>query len=139
VKKETRDKLKQIGCVHYDYIQINAFYAKIPPEALDTVISLVNEGEVRYLGRIPTQAKIYPELLNEARSHPFTSIPVVVELFPDMTQEDIDSLRSFMQVDSYHFAPSYVVYGSARGFRIIDIIKLNYVHWIEKEGICTIQ
>jgi hypothetical protein len=44
VDRETRDLIKQSGCILYDHISNNAFFAKIPPEALDTVISLVNRG-----------------------------------------------------------------------------------------------
>lgn len=54
VDKDTLDKLKQSGCILYDPVENNAFFIKIPPQALDSVISLVENGKIRYLGRIPT-------------------------------------------------------------------------------------
>jgi hypothetical protein len=126
--KETRDTLNQIGCHLYPGTE-NAFFAKIPPEALDTVISLVNGGKVRYLGQIPTEAKISPELMTEAQENPNNSLRLNMQIFKDTSDSDIATLRQFMQI--YYEDDTYIS-GEAPAGNIKDIIALNFVQWVEK-------
>ena len=132
VDQDTRDILQQSGCILYDRVPNNAFYAKIPPEALDTVVSLVETGKARYLGYIPIDAKIDQTLLNKAQENPDNSIHVEVHILGDPNQSHIDSLKSLMQIDSYH-AGSNFVYGTAKGSSINDIANLNFVKWIAEQ------
>ena len=137
VYEDTRDKLQQSGCVLYDYLANYAFYCMIPPEALDTVVSLVKSGKVRYLGNIPIEAKISPQLLAKTQINPDNSFHVTILLLGELNQSNIDSLRNFMQVDSYYPVP-YIVYGIATASSINDIAALNFVEWIEEETPLTL-
>jgi hypothetical protein len=129
VDKETRDTLNKIGCIIYPGGG-PAFYAKIPPEALDTVISLVNSGKVRYLGRIPTEAKYYPELLTKAQQNTNNPIKIAIQLFNDASDSDIATLSQLMRID-WHWNDS--IAGEAPAGNIKDIIALNFVRWIEED------
>ena len=134
--KETRDTLDQIGCI-LDPVGNHAFYAKIPPEALDTVISLVNNGKVRYLGRVPTEAKYYPELLTKAQQNPNNPIKIAIQVFNDASDSDIATLSQLMRID-WHWTDS--IAGEAPAGNIKDIIALNFVRWIEEDlpmGLCN--
>ncbi len=134
--KETRDTINQIGCILYPGTE-NAFFAKILPEGLDTVISLVNNGKVRYLGRIPTEAKYYPELLAKAQKNPNNPIDVAIQLFDDASDSDLDTLNQLMRID-WHWTDS--IAGEAPGGNIKDIISLNFVRWVEEDlpmGLCN--
>jgi len=137
VDKDTRDTLQQSGCVLYGYLANNAFYCRIPPEALDTVISLVESGKVRYLGNIPIEAKISPQLLAKTQINPDNSFHVTILLLGELNQSNIDTLRNFMQVDSYYPVP-YILYGIATASSINDIAALNFVEWIEEETPLTL-
>jgi hypothetical protein len=127
--KETRDTINQISSILYP-IGNHAFYAKIPPEALDTVISLVNSGKVRYLGRIPTEAKYNPQLLAKAQQNPNNPIAVAIKLFDDASDSDLDTLNQLMRID-WHWTDS--IAGEAPAGNIKDIIALNFVQWIEED------
>jgi len=134
--KETRDTINQIGCI-LNPVGNHAFYAKIPPEALDTVISLVNSGKVRYLGRIPIEAKYYPQLLTKAQQNPNNPIDVAIQLFDDASDSDIDTLNKLMRID-WHWTDS--IAGETPAGNIKDIIALNFVRWIEEDlpmGLCN--
>lgn len=136
VDKDTRDQLKQSGCILYDPVENNAFFIKIPPEALDTVISLVKSGKVRYLGRIPMEAKIKASLLAKAQANPEISFDVGITLFDKADPSQINSLKDIMKVDNYYDILNSV-YGSVTGIRIQDIIDLNFVEWVEEGSYAT--
>lgn len=138
VDKDTRDKLKQSGCILLDPVENNAFYIKIPPEALDTVISLVKSGKVRYLGRIPMEAKIKPSLLTKAQANPDTSFEVGITLFDKANPSQMNSLKDIMKVDNYYDVAN-AVFGTVTGNRIQDIIDLSFVEWIEEQGYSTLS
>ncbi len=134
--KETRDTINRIGC-NLDPLGNHVFYAKIPPEALDTVISLVNSGKVRYLGRIPIEAKYYPELLTKAQANPNIPIKVAIQLFDNASDSDLATLNQLMRID-WHWTDS--VAGETPAGNIKDIIALNFVQWIEEDfpmGFCN--
>jgi hypothetical protein len=135
--KETRDTLNQIGCILYPGTE-NAFYAKIPPEALDTVISLVNSGKVRYLGRIPDQAKIRPELLSKMQANPDKSFQIIVGLFDNPDSSQMEQLGNIMQFNSRYYSILNDVYGTIPGNRIQDIIDLSFVVGIEEQSYSTV-
>jgi len=133
--KETRDTISRIGCL-LGPIGNHAFFAKFPPESLDTVISLVNSGKVRYLGRIPMETKYRPELLAKALANPNSSIKVAIQLFDDASDSDLATLNQLMRID-WHWTDS--VAGEAPAGNIKDIIALNFVRWIEEDlpmGFC---
>jgi hypothetical protein len=134
--KETRDTLNQIGCILYPGTE-NAFYAKIPPEALDTVISLVNSGKIRYLGRIPNEAKIRPELLSKMQANPDKSFQIEVRLYENPDSSQMDQLGNIMQFNSRYYSILNSVYGTIPGNRIQDIIDLSFVGWIEEQSYST--
>jgi hypothetical protein len=127
--KETRDTLNQIGCI-LDPVGNHVFYAKIPPEALDTVILLVNDGKIRYLGRVPTEAKYYPELLTKAQQNPNNPIKIAIQLFNVASDSDIATLNQLMRID-WHWKDN--IAGEAPAGNIKDIIALNFVRWIEED------
>ncbi len=135
--KETRDTLNQIGCILYPGTE-NAFYAKIPPEALDTVISLVNSGKVRYLGRIPIEAKIRPELLSKMQANPDKSFQIIVQLFDNPDSSQMNQLGDIMQFNSNYYSILDTVYGTVPGNRIQDIIDLSFVRWIGEQSYSTV-
>jgi hypothetical protein len=135
--KETRDTLNQIGCILYPGTE-NAFYAEIPPEALDTVISLVNSGKVRYLGRIPVEAKIRPELLSKMKANPDKSFQIIVSLFDNPDSSQMNQLGNIMQFNSKYYSILNDVYGTIPGNRIQDIIDLSFVVWIEEQSHSTV-
>jgi len=135
VDKETRDTINQIGCT-LNPVGNHAFYAKIPPDALDTVISLVNTGKVRYLGRIPDEAKISPELLDKAQLNPNNSIKINLRIFDDASDSDIDTLSKLMRID-WHWTDS--IAGKAPADNIKDIIALNFVLWVEEQCIMSFE
>jgi len=126
----TRNTLDQIGCILYEYVDGCAFYAKIPPEALDTIFSLVDTGKVRYLGHIPTEAKIDPEFLNKALANPDHQYKLGIEFFDKATPDLVDSLKDTVQVEIYYYDISNDIGGTAFGRNIPSIISLNHVKWI---------
>jgi hypothetical protein len=138
VDKDTRDKLEQLDCILLDPVENNAFFIKIPPEALDTVISLVKSGKVRYLGRIPMEAKIKPSLLTKAQANHDTSFEVGITLFDKANPSQINSLKDIMKVDNYYDVAN-AVFGTVTGNRIQDIIDLSFVEWIEEQGYSTLS
>jgi len=127
--KETRDTINQISSILYP-IGNHAFYAKIPPEALDIVISLVNNGKIRYLGRIPIETKYYPELLTKAQQNPNSPINLAIKLFDDASDPDLAILSKLMRID-WHWTDA--VAGEAPAGNIKDIIALNFVQWVEED------
>ncbi len=133
VDKDTRDLLKQVGCIFYDYVPSYAFYAKIPPEAMDTIISLVESRKVRYLGLIPDEAKIEPELLAKAQENPDTQFNLIIQFFDKANPTLVNSLKDIIRVTSYHYDISNNIFGTAFGSSIPDIMAMNHVKWIEEE------
>ena len=131
VDEETRNALKQLGVVFLDSIDYHTYYAKIPPEAFDTLESLVDTGKIRYMGNIPAEAKIRPELLAKAQEKPYDLYFIVVKLFED-DETKVNELKKIMQIESYSKI-THNVFGDARGSNIVKIYNLDFVRWVEEE------
>ena len=71
---EVRYRLEEAGMTFYDYAGVAAMYAKVPSQALDALQNAMMEKTVRYVGNIPTQAKVDPNLAAQAaplRKNPY--------------------------------------------------------------------
>jgi hypothetical protein len=135
VDKDTRDSLQRSGCILYNHISNNAFYAKIPPESLDTVISLVVAGKVRYLGHIPIEAKISPGLLAKTKENPNNSLNLTVQVFKDTSDSEINTLGRILQIDYHYYSKGDTfIFGETPASSIKDIIALSFVQWVEEES-----
>lgn len=132
VDQDIRDLIQQSGCILYDPIPNCAYYVKIPPESLDTVISLVKSGKTRYLGHVPSEAKIQPELLAKMQTSPDETFEIAVHLVDEPDESQLNALGDIMQFYSHYYLILDTVGGFTEGNRIQDIANLGFVEWIEE-------
>ena len=133
VDEETRNILRELGVVFLDPIDGHTYYTKISSESFDTLESLVDEGKIRYIGIVPAEAKIRPELLAKAQEKTDDFYLIVVKLFEDdETKVNVNELKKFMRIESYSKV-THDVYGDVSGGNIIKICDLDFVRWVEEE------
>ena len=138
VDATTRDKIEEIDVVLLQYTQDNAFYAKIPKSAFETIDSLVVDRKIRYIGEIPYDAKIKQQLNEEVRANPDSEYGIVVYLFERPAISQLIMLKKEMDIHSYS-GTTYFVYGTAEGRDIIEIADMDFVKLVEKQTTATIS
>ncbi|MFA4935295.1 MAG: hypothetical protein WC568_05615, partial [Candidatus Methanoperedens sp.] len=124
--------LGKLGVVLLDYTQDNAFYAKIPQDAFEFLSTLIAEKKIRYIGTIPSEAKIKPEFLKEAQKNPDELYQIVVYLLEEPTESNLKNLKEYMQIHSYSDV-TYLVYGDAKGSKLSKIYDFTFIKLIEPE------
>ncbi len=133
-----RDKIEEAGIVLLEYIQDNAFYAKVPQSAFSTITSLIADEKIRYLGTVPYDAKISQQIIEDVQTNPDSDYNIVVHLFEKPTKDQLRTFGEYMRIDSYSDV-TYFVYGTAKGSEIAKIPNQDFVKLIEKENPVSIS
>ncbi|NOQ55281.1 MAG: hypothetical protein GQ477_00585 [Nanohaloarchaea archaeon] len=134
----TRDKIEELDIALLQYINDNAFYAKIPKSAFDSIDGLVLDKKIRYVGNIPLDAKIRQAFQEELKNNSDSMYGVTVFLFERPTISQLIKLELDMDVYSYSDV-TYFVYGSASGNDIVDISKMDFVKFIERQASASVS
>ena len=135
---EARYRLEDAGVAFYDYMDVAGFYAKVPPEAAPLLESMLQEGEVRYVGGIPAEAKARPALVAEAVRNPAAEREIVVLTFDEPTPAQLEELGRWMAIERRSTGPIKIVEGRASGASILALAKLGYVRWVEERSEATL-
>ena len=89
---EARSRLEDAGVAFYDYLDVSGLYARVPPEAAPLLESMVREGQVRYVGSIPAEAKTRPALVAAAVQNPAMEREILVLTFGEPTPAHLEEL-----------------------------------------------
>ncbi len=118
-----------MGIVFYDYVPYHAYYAEAPLSSLDRLQALLRQGTIRYVGAIPSAAKIDESFLREVSENPGKSYQVAIEFFPSESSEYEQILDQFIEVFS---STDDLVIGRLYGNDIQAIYQKNTVRWVEE-------
>jgi subtilisin family serine protease len=135
---EARYRLEDAGVAFYDYMDVAAFYAKVPPEAALLLESMLQEGQVRHVGGIPADAKVKPGLVIQATRSPTAEREIVVLTFDEPTPAQLEELGRWMAIERRSTGPIHIVEGWASGGSILALAKLGYVGWVEEASEATL-
>ncbi|MCB0192945.1 MAG: S8 family serine peptidase [Anaerolineae bacterium] len=132
---EARQRLETTGVVFYDNVGQTGFYAKVPPEAIETLQALVNEGLVLHMGEIPLEAKVESDLIAAAATSSSQEYAVTVLTFVTPTPTQLQELKSLMTIDQRSDDPIHITEGIAPVSSIQPLAELDYVRWVEKQPV----
>ncbi|MGB2910529.1 MAG: S8 family serine peptidase [Anaerolineales bacterium] len=134
---QARRNLEEVGVKFYDYVDVAGLYASVPPQAEGLLQSLLVEGLIRYVGTIPPQAKLAPELAERSLA-PETDQDVIVLTFGQLTQDQMNELESLMVVERQSDGPMHIIEGRATDSAIQALTKLRYIRWVESQPVNTL-
>ena len=129
VKPEIIEALKEEGFIFYDYVHFHAFYVKIPSGSMGRLEGLLTEGEVRYIGTIPPEAKIQEVLWQKALDNTEEAFEVAVLFFKNETSDQEGIAADFLEI--YSRTDQRIV-GKVSGDKILEIYLSNTVRWVEE-------
>ncbi|MCF8055149.1 MAG: S8 family serine peptidase [Desulfocapsa sp.] len=135
---ETRDHLEKLGVTFYDYVSVAGMYAQVVPGALDTLENAITEKTIRYVGNIPTQAKVEPNLAAQAAAGPETEHAVTVLTFEEPTPAQLEELGSYVMIERRSDGPMHILEGKVSGSSIQELANLGYVRWVEAQPVNTL-
>ena len=130
---QARRDLEAAGVTFYDDLDVAAGLAKIPSEVLDDLQVLVQDGLVQYVGAIPAQARLSPDLAGRAALDPDGSSEVVLLTFDQPTQAQLDELSRWLTVERRSDGPVHILEGAAANTGLQSLAGLEYVRWIEPQ------
>jgi len=128
---DARSHLQDVGVRFYDYVDVGGLYARVPPEALPLLEEMLAEGMVRYVGRIPAEAKVEPALAESAARYPSAERKIVVMTFGEPTEAELEEMGRWMAVEGRSSGPVRFVTGRAPGASIRALANLEVVRWME--------
>ena len=131
---DARHRLEDAGVVFYDYLDVAAFYARVPAEAEPLLKAMLREGEVRHVGRIPAEAKVKPALVAGAVREPALEREIVVLTFDEPTPPQQEELGRLMTIEGRSTGPIHFVEGRARASSILALVNLDSVRWVEEQS-----
>ena len=129
---DTRRELEQAGIQLGDFIQQSAYEAYLPGNALPTMEKMMKAGELRYVGPIPPEAKLQPELAAKIQAAPQAVYEVVVQFFAEPPEQTMKQLEGWLEVSSSSFGPMNIIEGKVKGTEISNIVALPLVKWVEE-------
>ena len=135
---EARYRLQDAGVAFYDYLDVSAFFAWVPPGALPLLEDMLETGEVRYVGGIPAQAKAAPGLVVDATRNPAAEREILVLTFDEPNEAELEELGRWMAIERQSTGPIHIVVGRARGASIPALTKLAFVSWMEERSEATL-
>ena len=130
---QARRDLEEVGVKFYDYVDVAGLYASVPPQAEGLLQSLLAEGLVRYVGTIPPQAKLAPELAERSLAVPETDQDVIALTFDQLTQDQMNELESLMVVERRSDGPMHIIEGRATDSAVQALARLEYIRWVEPQ------
>lgn len=132
VDPETLNELEELGVALLDYIPNNAFYAIIPEDAFEPISDLIAENRIRYVGEIPSAAKIEPDAFELAQKNPDKSYKINVKFFEIPTMFQVLVFDEQMTDFAVPVDEKYA-FGTAKGKDMLKIYELDFVKWVEME------
>jgi hypothetical protein len=129
---DTRHELEQAGIQLGDFLPETAYQAYLPSNALPTLEKMMKAGELRYVGPIPPEAKLQPELAAKIQANPQASYEVVVQFFAKPPEQTTRQLESWLEVSSSSFGPVNIIEGRVKGTDVENILALPLVKWVEE-------
>ncbi len=130
---QARRNLEEVGVKFYDYVDVAGLYASVPPQAEGLLQNLLAEGLVRYVGTIPPQAKLAPELVERSLAAPEAAQDVIVLSFDQLTQDQMNELESLMVVERRSDGPMHMIEGRATDSAVQSLTRLGYIRWVEPQ------
>lgn len=127
-----RQELEKAGIVLGDFIPENAYQAYLPADALPALEKLIADGDLRYAGPIPPEAKLQSELAAKIEADPQASYEVVVQLFAEPPEAVLKEIEGWLEVTSSSFGPVNILEGEVKGTEISDLITVPLVKWVEE-------
>jgi subtilisin family serine protease len=131
---EARGCLQDAGVRFYDYVDVSGLYARVPPEALPLLEEMLEAGLVRYVGRVPAEAKVDRALAEGAARYPSAERKIVVMTFGEPTEADLKEMRRWMAVEGQSSGPVHFVTGRSPGASILALANLEAVRWVEEQS-----
>jgi subtilisin family serine protease len=135
---EARSRLEEAGAAFYDYLDVAAFFARVPPGAAPLLEELLEEGLVRYVGSIPAGAKVDRALVVQATRQPTTEKEIVVLTFDEPSPAQLQELGRWMSVERWSVGPIHIVEGRAPGASILALARLETVRWVAERSEATL-
>jgi hypothetical protein len=130
--QDTRLKIEQAGIRLGDFIPETAYQAYLPGDALPALEKMMAAGELRYVGPIPPEAKLQPELAAKIQADPQASYEVVVQFFAEPPEQTLKQLAGWLEVSSSSFGPVNLVEGKVKGTDVNNLLALPLVKWVEE-------
>ncbi|MFN2241312.1 MAG: S8 family peptidase [Anaerolineae bacterium] len=131
---EARSRLQGAGVRFYDYVDVGGLYARVPPKALPLLEEMLQEGVLRYVGRIPAEAKMDRALAEGAARYPSMEREIVVMTFGEPAEAEMDEMGQWMTVEGRSSGPIPFVTGRALGASIRALAELEIVRWVEPQS-----
>jgi len=135
---EARSRLEDAGVAFYDYLDVSALYAKVPAGALLMLESMLETGEIRYVGGIPAEAKVGKELAVDAVRNPAAEREIVVLTFDEPTPPQLEELGRWMMIERQATGRLQILEGRATGAATLALANLGFVRWVEEESEATL-
>jgi hypothetical protein len=129
---DTRLELEEAGIQLGEFIPQSAYEAYLPGNALPTLEKMMKAGELRYVGPIPPEAKLQPELAAKIQADPQASYEVVVQFFAEPPEQTMKQLEGWLEMSSSSFGPVNIVEGKVKGTDVDNILALPLVKWVEE-------
>ncbi|MCP4539796.1 MAG: S8 family serine peptidase [Chloroflexi bacterium] len=135
---QARYRLEEIGVTFYDYVGVSGMYARVPAQALETLQNTIAKGAILYVGSIPTQAKVEPNLAAQAEASPKMEHSVIVLTFDEPTPAQLEELQKLLTIDRRSDGPMHILEGQALGSSIQELARLGYIRWVEPQQVNTL-
>ena len=129
-----RTLLEDAGVAFFEYLDVSAFYARIPPVALPLLERMLETGEVRYVGAVPADAKVKPGLAADAVRDPQSEREILVLTFDESNEAQLEELGRWMLIEGQSTGPVHIVEGRAPGGSILALANLGFVRWVEEKS-----
>jgi len=129
---KTRLELEQSNIRLEDNVKENAYLAYLKEDSLPTLEKLMDAGDLDYVGIIPPETKIQPELAAKIQADPQAVYEVVVQFFTEPPEQTLKELGRWMEVRDTSFGPVNIAEGKVKGSDVSSILALPLVKWVEE-------
>ena len=130
---QARQEMEKAGYKFYDYIDRGALVAKLPTSALDSLEGQMQAGSILAVSEIPAQAKLAPELVTRQTDSPAITSDIVLLTYEPPTQEQLDQLSNWLQVERSTNGPVNILEGKVLNADLSILAGLSFVRWIEPQ------